>query len=85
MRENPQFYQEFMQRLAQDDPSTFQAIQANPLAFMNMVMNGSPNLAGVPGGARPAQPGAGGAGGAGMPGMPAGARPPGNAIQVNPQ
>lgn len=48
-----------MQRLSQDDPDTFTAIQANPMAFMNMIMGGSPNLAGV-------------GGGAGAGGMPAG-------------
>ena len=64
MRENPQFYQEFMQRLSQDDPDTFTAIQANPMAFMNMIMGGSPNLAGVGGGAGAGgmPPGMGGAG-----------------------
>ena len=49
MRENPTFYQDFMQRLSQDDPDTFNAIQANPMAFMNMVMGGSPNIGGVGG------------------------------------
>ena len=49
MRENPQFYQQFMARLEQDNPAVFQAIQQNPMAFMNMIMGGNPNLgAGMP-------------------------------------
>ena len=63
MRENPQFYQQFMARLEQDNPQVFAAIQQNPMAFMNMIMGGNPGMAGMGAGAMPGgQVGAGGAG-----------------------
>ena len=56
MRENPDFYQQFMQRLSQEQPQLHAAIQANPMAFMNMVMSGNPNIGmggGMPGAGAP--------------------------------
>ncbi len=57
-----------MQQLAQSQPQVFQMIQANPGAFMNLILGGDPS-SGIP-----AMGGAGGAGGAGAHG---GAMPPG--------
>ena len=78
MRENPNFYAEFLQQTQQQNPAMYQAIQQNQAAFMNAVFTGNPNL-GLPVG------GAGPQGGMpGMPGMPGGGqRPPPNAISVN--
>ena len=57
-----------MARLEQDNPQIYQAIQQNPMAFMNMIMGGNPNLGG----------GMGGMGGRMPPGMGgAGQMPPG--------
>lgn len=56
-----------MQQLAQSQPQLFQLIQANPGAFMNLILGGDPN-AGLPAGA-------GGAGGQAHGGP--GANPPG--------
>ena len=64
MRENPQFYQEFIQQLQTQNPALWEAIQQNPMMFMNLVMSGNP-MAGM-----------GGAGGMGA-GMMGGARPAG--------
>ena len=47
MRENPQFYQEFLQQTQQQNPAMFAAIQANQAAFMNAIMTGRPD-AGLP-------------------------------------
>ena len=67
MRENPQFYQQFMARLEQDNPQVYAAIQQNPMAFMNMIMGGQPGAGGMPQG-MPNMAGMGGPGaGAGVP------------------
>lgn len=74
MRENPQYYETFMERMRQDQPETYAAIGRNNLAFTNMLMTGNPGPLG--------RPAAGGAGG--MPGAGAGQpRPPqGGGIRV---
>lgn len=59
-----------MQQLATSQPQLFQMIQANPGAFMNLILGGDPNT-GIGG-----MGGAGGAGGAAGHGGP-GANPPG--------
>lgn len=64
--QDPNFYNQFMQQLAQSQPQLFQLIQANPGAFMNLILGGDPN-SGVP---------LGGGGGHGH-GGPGGANPPG--------
>ena len=74
LRENPQFYQEFMTRLQTQDPQLFAAIQANPMAFMNLVMGGNPNLPGM----------AGAGSGAGAGGQAAAPRRAPGSIQVSP-
>jgi UV excision repair protein RAD23 len=66
--QDPNFYNQFMQQLAQSQPQLFQLIQANPGAFMNLILGGDPN-AGVPLG--------GGAGQGHAHGGPGGANPPG--------
>lgn len=73
-----------MTRLSTQNPALFAQIQANPMAFMNLVMGGNPNIGlGMPAGAG----GAGGQGGAGMPGMGGQQprRPPAGSIQVSAQ
>jgi len=67
MRENPAFYQEFMQMLQQQQPALYNAIQQNPMAFMNLIMGGQG------GGAGAGIPGMGAGAGAG--GAPAGGAP----------
>ena len=42
-REDPGFYQEFMNKLASENPQLFAMIQQNPMAFMNMMMTGNPD------------------------------------------
>jgi len=69
LRTNPQFYQEFMQLLQTQNPTVFARIQANPMAFMNLVMGGNPNIGGGAGAG--ARPGAGAGAGAGQPRAPA--------------
>ncbi len=64
--QDPNFYQQFMQQLQQTQPQIFAMIQANPGAFMNLILGGGAG-AGV---------GAAGAGGAGA-GAAGGADPPG--------
>ncbi len=63
--QDPNFYNQFMQQLAQSQPQLFQLIQSNPGAFMNLILGGDPN-SGVP---------LGGGGGANR--GPGGANPPG--------
>ena len=66
--QDPNFYNQFMQQLAQSQPQLFQLIQANPGAFMNLILGGDPN-SGVPlGGAGAGAHGHGGPGGANPPG-----------------
>ena len=62
--------------LQSEQPQLYQVIQANPMAFMNLMMTGDVSAgAGAGAGAMPGMPGAG----AGMPGMPgAGAGMPQN-------
>lgn len=38
--QSPQFYQEFMQMLQTSQPQLYEAIQANPQAFMNLLLGG---------------------------------------------
>jgi hypothetical protein len=59
-----------MQQLAQTQPQVFQMIQANPGAFMNLILGGDP-ASGIP-----SLGGAGAAGGHGA-GAHGGAMPPG--------
>lgn len=44
--QNPQFYNEFMQMMQTQQPQLYAAIQANPMAFMNLLLSGGQ---GVPG------------------------------------
>jgi hypothetical protein len=44
---DPQFYQQFMDQLAEQQPNLFERIQANPAAFMNLVLGGNSNV-GIP-------------------------------------
>lgn len=53
LRNDPAFYQEFLQRMQTDDPQMFQAINANPMAFMNILLGGNPNIGGAMGGGMP--------------------------------
>ena len=58
--------------LQSEQPQLYQVIQANPMAFMNLMMTGDVSAgagAGAGAGAMPGMPGMPGAG-AGMPGMP---------------
>lgn len=48
--QDPNFYNQFMQQLAQSQPQLYQVIQANPGAFMNLILGGDPNLGGLGGG-----------------------------------
>ena len=60
-----------MQQLATSQPQIYQLIQANPAAFMNLILSGDANVGmNSPGGAA-------GAGMPGMPGQPGGANPSG--------
>ena len=77
MRDNPQYYEQFMERMRNDQPETYAAISQTSLAFTNMLNTGNPGPM--------ARGGAGGAGAAGgMPGAGAGQpRPPqGGGIRV---
>ena len=40
MLQNPAFFQEFMQTLQHQQPQLYAEIQANPMAFMNLIMTG---------------------------------------------
>ena len=66
MLQNPAFFQEVMQTLQHQQPQLYAEIQANPMAFMNLIMTGG---AGGNGGAG-AGAGQPGAGAGQMPGMP---------------
>lgn len=42
IRQDPGFYNEFMANLQTQAPEIHNAIQANPMAFMNLVLGGDP-------------------------------------------
>lgn len=42
--QDPAFYQQFMEQLQDQQPNLFAAIQANPAAFMNLVLGGNANV-----------------------------------------
>ena len=44
--QDPNFYNQFMQQLAQSQPQLFALIQQNPGAFMNLILGGDANMAG---------------------------------------
>ena len=47
--QDPNFYNQFMQQLAQSQPQLFAVIQQNPGAFMNLILGGDANIGGGPG------------------------------------